>query len=97
MDFSDELDEDEMIINDYEELMGELDLELEPRKLPELLQNSSYFNKQTIQNKFEKEIKDSNSKEAKIVEITRALKLKMSVPLHPQLFVKKVSVGDKGG
>ena len=70
--------------------MSELDTENDPPKLPDLLTNSSYFNKQTIQNNFENSIKNKNSDEAKIVEIIKALKLKMSVPLYPQLYANKI-------
>lgn len=86
MDFSDDFDDEQKIINDYDEFMSELNLDNNLPQLPDLLTNSSYFNKQTIQTNFENSIKNMNSDEAKIVEIIKALKLKMSVPLYPQLY-----------
>lgn len=86
MGLSDDEDDDQKeIINDYEEFISELDLEGELPRLPDLLEESRFFNKRTVQNGQTKNIKNMNSDEGKIVEIMRALKLKISVPFYPQL------------
>lgn len=65
--------------------MTELDLSIEPPKIPELFCSIKSFNKKTNQNEFVNRIKDSNQIDSKIVELTKALKLDFDYPLKPQL------------
>ena len=89
MGLSDDDDEDHKeIINDYDEFISELDLEADMPRLPDILEDSRFFNKRTLQNTQIKKLTSPNSNEGKMIEITRALKLKLSVPLYPQLCVK---------
>ncbi len=42
---SEEEDEEIENVNDFEDIISELNLEIDPPKLPELLETSKYFNK----------------------------------------------------
>lgn len=85
MGLSDEEEDHKDIINDYEDFVSELDLDADLPKLPDLLEVSRYNNKISLQNSSIRNIRAINSNEGKIVELIRALKLKVSAPLTPQL------------
>lgn len=54
-------------------------------RLPDVLEESRFFNKRTLQNAQIRNLANCNSNDGRIIEVIRALKLKITVPLHPQL------------
>lgn len=75
----------ENAINNFESFMSELDLSMDPPKMPELLCSVNSYNKKTNQNEFVNKIRDVNRIDGKIVDLTKALKLTFDTPLKPQL------------
>ena len=82
-------DTEDIIINDYQELIAELNLFSDLPAKPELLGSSKNFNRKTQECRFINGIQNKNSDEGKIVELSEALKFKLHVPLYCQLFGNK--------
>ena len=76
---------DDEAVNHYKEFIEELNLNLELPKVSELLEESRFYNKNTVQNNFIRDFKIKNTDESKLLELIRILKLDMNFPLMPQL------------
>ena len=76
---------DHYIINDYEEFVSELDLEVSRPKRPDPLCSVKSYNRHGLECQYVNSVEERNSDDGKIVEVLAALKLRLHVPLHPQL------------
>ena len=72
-------------INHFDSFMSELDLSLEPPKMPELFCSVKSYNKKASQNDFVNRISGPNQTDGKMIELLKALKLDFDVPMRPQL------------
>ena len=87
--YTEDEDCNEKATNSYENFMSELDLSIDPPKMPELFCSVKSYNKKTSQNEFANKIRGNNRTDAKVIELTKALKLDFDYPTRPQLFVNK--------
>lgn len=87
--YTDDDDCSEVATNNFESLMSELDLSIDPPKMPELFCSVKSYNNKTSQNQFANKVRGNNRTDAKVIELTKALKLDFHCPMRPQLLVKK--------
>jgi hypothetical protein len=81
--------DDDNPLNDFDELWSEINNDIDPPKLPDLLETSKFFNKDSAQKDYFRKVRERNSskdqKEFEFLNLLYSLDIKLNVPFYPQL------------
>ena len=91
---SEEEDVASELLNDPELFIAELNLDAEPRKLPEINEAARYFEKQTQQKRYYRKCaEEGRVEELDALDSINALKLHMNCPLFSQMCAHQEAAG----
>ena len=86
---SDFYNESDNALNDFDELWSEINNDIDPPKLPDLLETSKYFNKESGQKEYFRKVREKKTekdrKEFEFINLLYSLDLKLNMPYYPQL------------